>query len=531
MNTELQKCVIYARVSSKEQEETGYSLPAQLDLLRKYAEKNGFKVCKEFSIAESATSQSGRKTFQAMLTYTNQKKIHTIICEKIDRLTRTPKDAGVIDDWVRSTETRTVHFAKEGFILSKQTKAHENLVWNMKVAIAKFYTDNLSEEVRKGQAAKIAAGHLPTKPPLGYRTVGEQGKKVHVIDDNTAPLVKKMFEMYATGNFSVVELTKRINLTGLRNRNGNKLSKTRVHDFLSDPFYYGDMRWNDKIYKGAHEPLITLELFNKVQEKLGRGTASPYYRTHPMLYKAKVTCATCGFLVSWERQKGHVYGSCKHCKSPLGASSKYLREEELDKKIIEKVLEVAPKNQKVLDILNQALKEDAEEEMHAYETSKRQLEENLRRGDLRVDTAYTDRLDGRIGTERYDGIKAEWDAERKAILNELTRLSNDKSKYYDAGFSIHVLATKTREIYESRHVTDDDRRLLLSYAFNKVTLERGNIEVEYTPAFEYLQKWVPAVNQSFELEISGSNKRRKAPFGTSHPSLLRRQDSNLRPID
>jgi len=204
----LTKAILYARVSSKEQEETGYSLDAQEKLLKDYAAKNGFEIMKIFKITESASGKQIRKTFNEMLGYAERNKISIILCEKIDRLTRNIKDAAIVSDWISGDEARQVHFVKENFILSKNTRAHENLVWDMKVAIARFYTNNLSEEVRKGQKEKLAQGWLPTKPPLGYRTIGDKGHKIHIIDEEKAPLVKKIFELYSSGNYSLNELVR-----------------------------------------------------------------------------------------------------------------------------------------------------------------------------------------------------------------------------------------------------------------------------------------------------------------------------------
>src|SRR3989344_3563795 len=104
------KAVIYARVSSKEQEETGYSLDAQEKLLKDYAEKSGFVIKKVFRVTESASGRQIRKTFNEMLQYTIKEKVPTLLCEKIDRLTRNLKDAASISDWLTEDDSREVHF-------------------------------------------------------------------------------------------------------------------------------------------------------------------------------------------------------------------------------------------------------------------------------------------------------------------------------------------------------------------------------------------------------------------------------------
>jgi site-specific DNA recombinase len=143
--------VIYARVSSREQEETGYSLPAQQKFLEEYAAKKQLKIVHVFAVAESASGGKQRRTFEEMMAFLQKKGIKVLICEKTDRLTRSRRDAVVIDEWVRDSSDREVHFAKENFILSRDSRANEKFIWGIKVEVAQYYINNLSEEVRKGQ--------------------------------------------------------------------------------------------------------------------------------------------------------------------------------------------------------------------------------------------------------------------------------------------------------------------------------------------------------------------------------------------
>src|SRR5581483_4769515 len=107
------KSLIYARVSSREQEETGYSLDSQEKLLKEYADKKGYPVAKVFRISESASGKQIRKTFNEMLQYAERYGIKIILCEKIDRLTRNLKDAATVSDWMSADPEREIHFVKE----------------------------------------------------------------------------------------------------------------------------------------------------------------------------------------------------------------------------------------------------------------------------------------------------------------------------------------------------------------------------------------------------------------------------------
>ena len=277
--------IIYARVSSKEQEETGYSLDAQEKLLTEYAEKRTYKVAKSFRISESASGKQIRKTFDEMLSYAKKHGVKIILCEKIDRLTRNLKDAATINDWLQEDQEREVHFVKENFIVNKNTKAHENFVWDMKVAVARFYANNLSEEVKKGQKEKLSQGWLPTRPPLGYKSIGEKGHKTSVVDETKAVHVRRAFELYATGQYSMKRLIDLLYADGMRSLSGKKPSKSRIEDLLANPFYYGAIPWNGEIHlNGKHEPLISKQLFEKVRA-IRTGKTAPKYHLHQFKFR------------------------------------------------------------------------------------------------------------------------------------------------------------------------------------------------------------------------------------------------------
>lgn len=219
------KTVIYCRVSSKEQEESGYSLPAQEKLLREYCQKKQFAIAKVYSVSESASGKSRRKTFEDMMVYVTKEKIKVIVCEKVDRLTRNLHSVVVIDKWLEKNPDRQIHLVKDSLILHKHARSQEKLSWGIQVVIAKNKIDNLSEEVIKGQQEKLAQGGYPGRPKLGYQNIISQGHKQTVIDPTNAPLIQKMFELYATGEYSTYRLADTMDNLGLKTTIGNKVGK------------------------------------------------------------------------------------------------------------------------------------------------------------------------------------------------------------------------------------------------------------------------------------------------------------------
>src|SRR4030088_1597680 len=230
------QAVIYARVSSKEQEKEGFSIPAQLKLLKEYASANGFVVAQEYVDVETA-KQTGRAAFGEMVAYLKaHPDVRVMLVEKTDRLYRNLKD------WVTVDELDVeIHFPKEGVVLSRESRSSEKFMYGIKVLMAKNYIDNLSEETRKGMQEKAEQGMWPTMAPLGYLNVaGPDSKRIIVTDTDLAPIVSKLFEWYATGHCSLREAARKARDAGLVYRkSGAKVPMRAVHSILRNRLYTG----------------------------------------------------------------------------------------------------------------------------------------------------------------------------------------------------------------------------------------------------------------------------------------------------
>lgn len=198
-NHEILKVVLYARVSSKEQEREGYSIPAQLELLRNYASKHNMKIVKEYEDVETAKC-TGRTNFNEMIKFLKSSKdCKTILVEKTDRLYRNIPDYATVDDLKID-----IHFVKENSVLSPTSHSSQKFMQGIKVLMARQYIQNLSEEVIKGLTQKAKEGYVTGKPPYGYKKLD---KKVSIIDEEKAPFVTRAFELYAGGNLSLSKLS------------------------------------------------------------------------------------------------------------------------------------------------------------------------------------------------------------------------------------------------------------------------------------------------------------------------------------
>ena len=193
--------VAYIRVSSNEQKQEGYSLESQVKFLMDYAQKNNLDIIDTYMDVESAKAP-GRTHFGHLVEFLNSQSLlppgsnrcQTVLVEKTDRFYRNVEDLVTIRDL-----GVVVHLAKEGVVMTPSSKSHETFVHGLNVLLAERFCKNLSEETIKGMLEKAQQGVWPSQAPIGYLNVeGANKKRIIIQDEILAPLVRRMFELYAT---------------------------------------------------------------------------------------------------------------------------------------------------------------------------------------------------------------------------------------------------------------------------------------------------------------------------------------------
>ena len=300
----LARAVVYLRVSTKEQAERGgsaegFSIPAQREAcLRKAAALNA-EVIDEFIDAGESAKTAHRPELQRLLTFLQDGAIQFVIVHKVDRLARNRVDDVEINVAIR----------KAGAALVSCTENIDDtpsgaLMHGIMSSIAEFYSRNLANEVIKGSTQKAKGGGTVGKAPTGYLNIRkwENGREIRTvaIDPDRGPLMRWVFEEYATGEWSIRRLLDAATARGLSSKGGpntpsKPLSVSNFCRLLGTPYYYGLISYRGVDYEGTHEPLISKELFMKVQEVLAAHAASgEKRRTHHHYLLGSVVCAQCG---------------------------------------------------------------------------------------------------------------------------------------------------------------------------------------------------------------------------------------------
>ena len=490
----MRQAVVYARVSSKEQEKEGFSIPAQLKLLREYALSDGIRVVEEYVDVETA-KQAGRSSFGEMVDYVHKHpEARIILVEKTDRLYRNLKD------WVTLDELDLeIHFVKENVVLSADSRSSEKFMHGIKVLMAKNYIDNLSEETRKGMTEKAEQGTWPSSAPFGYvNIVAEGGKRTIQPDSEIGPIIRRMFEWYVTGQYSARDITRMARDEGLRSRkSGNVVPQSMIHKMLRNRVYMGEFVWAGKIYQGDHEPIVSRELWERAQSVLdGRYAHRSKRPKRDFAFAGLVRCGHCGCAMVAELKKGrYVYYHCSRAKGKC--SEPYTREEVLDERFAA-LLDGLRFDDEVLAWVTNALRASHGDERQHHEEAIRRLQAEYDRLQHRIDAMYVDKLDGRIDAAFFDRRAAEWRAEQSRCLETIQGHQDANQTYLEEGIALLELAQKAGELFRKQPAAE--KRRLLGFVLSNSTWKDGKLTAEYRQPFDLLAKNVVAFEKRKRAE-------------------------------
>jgi len=401
------EAVLYARVSSKEQEREGYSIDAQLKLMRQFAREKGLKVVHEYQEAESAKG-AGRKVFNEMLSYLKANpQIRHLLCEKTDRLSRNFKDIATLDT-LMNEQNLVILLVKENAEISKDSKSHEKFMFGIKALMAKNYSDNLSEEVKKGLREKAQQGHYPGgNIPYGYRLDKNTGQISP--DPLLAHHVAEFFESYASNKISLRALANLARSKGLTTpRSGKPITTSQIERMLKNPFYYGEFRWNGEIYKGNHEPIISRELFEEVQRTFASHNRPQLHR-RKFAFGSLMTCSRCGCKITAEIRKGkYIYYHCTGMRG--GCDLVYVKELEVVEQFSELLGPLVLTDEQASEILSRLSKR---QKTSVSRTEAERHRISIRLGQLNnwSEQAYVDKLEGSIPDHQWKSLSTSWESE------------------------------------------------------------------------------------------------------------------------
>lgn len=312
------RAYIYTRVSSKEQVD-GFSLETQEKICRQYAARSGYAVDRVFVERGESAKTANRTQLQIMLKCMalNKKSISALIVYKVDRLAR---DSGDYGDLVATMK-------RLGIQVCSTVESLEDTPWghfhgNIAASIAQLDNEERAVRCKNGMIAAVEAGRYCWQAPLGYVNGGNKNcSSLQLGEASTVELVRKSFELIDSG-CSVSEALRLVTEQGLRARTGRKLSRNTFRTMLQNKTYIGLIESFGKTTRGDFEPLVSEDVFYRVQLVLHRRAGSPaivYQKNNPKFpLRGLALCPNCGRTVTGSESKGnggkYAYYWCPHCR-------------------------------------------------------------------------------------------------------------------------------------------------------------------------------------------------------------------------
>ena len=541
---ECKQAVMLARVSSRKQER-GASLEAQVEAIQSYCKRNNLIIIeptpKAFVFTESST-RGGRKKFNEMIEFIEKQKNKTaIVVHTLDRLQRGFEECEKIKELLKADKIE-VHFIVESLILDKFSTDDEFTRYDFGILSAKLYLTSMNKNVKRSQKHNREAGLWQGLAPIGYLNAKDERRKpTLILDPERAPIIKQIFEEYASGVHSLKSVWLSATEKGLiskepnynpRSKNYGKycpVSRNKIHDILTNPFYYGAMYVADeeidertkkpvktfyKLINHVYEPLISKELFDKVQKvlktrKKERFCKEQKYAGIPFVFRGLITCK-CGCAITPEHHKKgnkeYVYLRCSHqkgtCNQKLVNENTIL--EQLEKEIFHQI-RISPT---MHDLLKTSIIQTLEDEKKVNASVRKKIAEEINLIDNRLERLWECYLDRDIDKARYE-------LEKQKYLEQKKDLNARAEKYSDISNGLKENVEKAIDFVANlsnlmKAASPDEKNMLLKRLLTNCVLDGETLKYEIKAPFDKLlsctnyKKWKDIAIENLE-EFSNTN--------------------------
>ena len=496
------KTILLARVSTEEQKEAGNSLPAQLARLQKHMAHHKLELWKEYSFDESAWKKDRDEFSKVLKLLKSSKEPVAICCDKIDRLIRNfTHDLADLEELRRQGKV-VLHFPSDNIILHKDSPATDLFRFTMGVSLAKYYSDSISDNVKRAQEEILRSGKFPGKAYFGYHNVTlENGDKWIEPDSFQKEVVKTMFQLYASGGYSYDQVVKKVN-----KQYRLKLTKSKVYAILTNKFYVGIMTWANQEYPHNYKTFIDPEVFEKSESiRLGHGKKKFKYAGLKYQYRGIIKCSECGCLITPEKKKGkYVY---YHCTDYHGQHKNknesliWLREKEITKqlaKLFESMVIPRPELEKVVRDLKLA----HEDKSIAFRNVLTHYQTEYDKYENRIENMYEDKLDGSITSDYYEQKRKEYRDKQSEVLAKIKQLQRKDESFYLTTAYLVELASRGPQLFESSEPAE--KRQILQIVLRNLRLEGEKLRYDLLFPFDVIVKyasrseWLPRVDSNHE---------------------------------
>lgn len=516
MTTEFKKvnAVIYARYSSHNQTEA--SIEGQLKVCYEYAKQNHITVIGEYVDRAMSGTNDNREQFQKMLKDSAKKQFDGVLVYQLDRFGRNNLECSINEDKLNKNGVE-VYSAKENF--TKDPSG--NLLKGVIRSVNQYYSDELSVKVGRGMdlnADKFYYNGGSVPLGLALEVVeeinGPFNKKIKkqkfTIDENTAPIVQKIFEMYNNGH-TMADIIRYLNKLNIKTSRGNEFTKNSLRDILKNKKYIGIYSYRGKETPDIIPRIIDDVTFNKAQEKLKKNKQAPSRGKAivPYVLTGKLFCGTCksamtGISGTSGNRELHCYYGCKGTKEHI-CDRKYIPKDYIEDLVIEKAVSTltAENIEKIANAVYET----------AYEQEDRNRIKHLQREILKLENKNRNLLDSLSESETPELRKIVFD-KLKSVSQQKEELEKELRIEENSQFTYTVEQIKYFLINLKKKENRSDikyRKMIVNSLINKVYVYDDNITILFNTQDKEMTETIPTIDE-LEKSFCSFNGRNARPY-------------------
>lgn len=367
-----------------------------------------------FEIKESAYKGDRQQFNQVLSRLFVYEETIALVFDKVDRYSRdsSSEEVRLLNSLAENGKIE-LHFPSDNLVITKESSAGQKLMLTMNTAFSQYYSNAISDNVKRRNEQLRRDGIWTGRAPIGYVNTVKDGKKWVELEPIESLAVKEAFDMYATGLSTLHEIRKHWST-----KYGLTVSLSSVEKVLKNPFYHGTMRVQDRFYEHHYETLTTKEVFDRCETVRNGYKIKPYrWAGLPFPYRGLITCSECGCRVTFEiKKKKYVYGHCTQFKGKHGA--KYVSELKLTEQfeaIIKKIAVPEIEAERILAKLEQEFRYDSKK----ANDERLVITSEITKFERRIDRLYEDHLDEKIDSDFYNRKSDEY---KQSIRNLRTQL-------------------------------------------------------------------------------------------------------------
>jgi len=516
---------MYCRKSTDSEDRQIQSIEDQEKELAKVVKRLDLNIIKKFCESKTA-KQPGRPMFNEMLKMLENDEADGILCWKINRLARNPRDGGDIQWFLQQDIIKSIITPTKEYLPSDNV-----IMMSVELGMANQFILDLKKDVIRGMDAKVEKGWRPGKAPLGYKNdkYGDKGNKQIFIDEENFSIVRKMWDLLLTEDYTIHRIVEIVHKKlALRVEKGGKLALSTAYKIFTNPFYYGEYYWKGELKQGKHQPMITSKEFDRAQKILGkRGKPRPKYKRLP--FNGVIRCGECGGMITAEEKtkklasgktKHYLYHHCSKRKKNIKCHQKSILSEKLIEKIEDWLDEITIREDWLplaLEVLRKDNKLEENDRNKVLNRHQNNYNNCLKSIDNLINLYISPQNANKefLSEGEYKEQKNLLVKEKDDIEQEIRNIEERVGEWLELAENTFDFATYSKARFEKGNY--EERTNILRGLGSNFYLKDGELTIEWHKSLDKLRKGLqkePLQKARFEPLVLGLDKRKNSRLAT-----------------